>query len=113
MFRPDPAWNTISWAETALPCVGGRQVGFFPVLGPGGQNRRDFGGSNRDGICEGFPGSVARLDDPRHVLQLQAGRRQLWLALTQHIGSVRLATNAEFRVEKGVSTTRDNLQVSQ
>ena len=35
----------------------------------------------------GLPDSVARLDDPRHVLQLRAGRRQLWPALTQHIGS--------------------------
>ena len=33
---------------TALPCVGGRQVGISPVLGSGGQNRRAIlGGFDR------------------------------------------------------------------
>jgi len=42
-------------------------------LAPAGQNRQDFGGSDQDGVCVGFTGSVARLDDPRGVLQLQGG----------------------------------------
>src|SRR6516162_4077476 len=42
MFGPIPRRMPFLGAEAALPCVGGRQVGIFPVLGPGGQNRRDF-----------------------------------------------------------------------
>jgi len=68
----------------------GTETAFLALVGVGGpaaKDGRDFRGSDRDGICEGLPGLRARLDDPRHVLQLQAGRRQLWRALTQHIGS--------------------------
>jgi len=42
-------------AETALPCVGGRRVGNFPIRGPGGQNRLDFLGEEIPGdILAGF-----------------------------------------------------------
>ena len=40
--------------ETAFPCVCGRRVGIFPVLGPGGQNGRDFRGEEFGDISAGF-----------------------------------------------------------
>ena len=71
-------------AEKALPCVGGRQAGRLPAAKTRGISK----GKPRADIRAVYR-AAAPLHDPRHVLQLQGGRRQLWRALTQHIGSHR------------------------
>ena len=37
MFQRIPRRMPFLGAGTAVPCVGGRRVGFFPVIGPGGK----------------------------------------------------------------------------
>jgi hypothetical protein len=51
MFGPIPRRMPFLGAETAFPCVGGRQVGIFPVLGPGRPKQARF-------LADEIPGDI-------------------------------------------------------